>query len=65
MEHLENFVYVNELLILYGSVLTPRQLLMMEDYYKYNLSINIIFPVSSITAKPVSTVEAGPIASPI
>lgn len=54
MEHLENFVYVNELLILYGSVLTPRQLLMMEDYYKYNLSINEIAENRKITKSAVS-----------
>ena len=54
MEHLENFVYVNELLMLYGSVLTSRQLLIMEDYYKYNLSINEIAENKKITKSAVS-----------
>ena len=54
MEHIENFIYVNELLMLYGSVLTERQLLIMEDYYKYNLSLNEIAANREITKSAVS-----------
>lgn len=53
MENFENFIYVNELIMLYGSVLTERQRSIMEDYYQYNLSLNEIAENRAITKSAV------------
>ncbi len=54
MDNLQHYLYINELLALYGTVLTKRQLLIMEDYYKYNLSIIEIAAQREISKAAVS-----------
>ncbi len=42
MTDLEQLEYINQLLLLYGSLLTDLQKNMMDDYYVYNLSLSEI-----------------------
>ena len=50
---IERVVYVNELLYLYGALLSPTQKEICEDYYSLNLSISEIAENRSISRAAV------------
>ncbi|MGI6735078.1 MAG: sigma factor-like helix-turn-helix DNA-binding protein [Bacilli bacterium] len=54
MEDLKEYMYINELLLIYGKTLTTRQLKIMEDYYKYNLGVQEIADELNISKAAVS-----------
>lgn len=54
MDNLKEYMYINELLLIYGKTLTKRQFKIMEDYYKYNLGVNEIAEELGITKAAVS-----------
>lgn len=54
MTDLEQIVKANELLLVYGELLTPLQKDIMEDYYAYNLSLAEIAKNRKISRAAVS-----------
>ncbi|HBF67810.1 MAG TPA: hypothetical protein DDW20_00600 [Firmicutes bacterium] len=54
MNNFEETVYINELLDLYGNLLTDKQLEIMLDYYDENLSLSEISENRNITRTAVS-----------
>lgn len=54
MDELKEYMYINELLLIYGKTLTKRQLKIMESYYKYNLGVQEIAEELNITKAAVS-----------
>lgn len=54
MENLQEFIYVNELLAIYGPSLTPKQQTIMEQYYVFNLSLQEIATNLKISKAAVS-----------
>lgn len=54
MNNLEEFVYINRLLDMYGKLLTESQLEIMNDYYRCNLSLSEISEMRNITRTAVS-----------
>ncbi len=54
MKKLDQFVYMNELLSLYGSLLTKVQQEVMVAYYRYNLSYGEIADNKNISRAAVS-----------
>lgn len=54
MENLQEFIYVNELLAIYGQLLTAKQQEIMKSYYEYNLSLLEIAENLSISKAAVS-----------
>ncbi len=53
-DKLLNTIKTNELLEFYGAFLTKKQLLIMQDYYVYNLSFTEISENRKITKTAVS-----------
>ena len=54
MNDLEKLEYINNLLCIYGELLTESQKTMMEDYYVYNLSFAEISENNNVTRSAVS-----------
>ena len=54
MNNLDEFVYINKLLDLYGRLLTDSQSEIMNDYYVCNLSLSEISELRNITRTAVS-----------
>lgn len=54
MNNFEETVYINDLLDLYGSLLTSKQLDIMLDYYDENLSLSEISENRNISRTAVS-----------
>lgn len=54
MNDLERLEYINNLLCIYGELLTESQKTMMEDYYVYNLSFAEISENNNVTRSAVS-----------
>ena len=54
MNDLERLEYINNLLCIYGELLTESQKTMMEDYYVYNLSFAEISENNIVTRSAVS-----------
>ena len=54
MNDLERLEYINNLLCIYGELLTESQKMMMEDYYVYNLSFAEISENNNVTRSAVS-----------
>lgn len=54
MQKLNEFLYINELLMLYGRLLTSHQQEIMRDYYGFNLSFSEIAENRLITRAAVS-----------
>ena len=54
MNNLDEFVYINKLLDLYGNLLTDSQSEIMNDYYVCNLSLSEISELRNITRTAVS-----------
>lgn len=54
MNNFEETVYINDLLDLYGNLLTDKQLEIMLDYYDENLSLSEISENRNITRTAVS-----------
>ncbi len=42
MNNLEEFNYINNLYEIYRNLLTKKQILVMDNYYRYNLSLSEI-----------------------
>lgn len=53
MNDLEEFNYINALYDLYGSLLTKNQILVMDSYYKFNLSLAEISEEKEISRSAV------------
>jgi len=54
MTELEEFNYVNSLYDLYRLLFTKKQILIMDNYYKYNLSLSEIANSLNISRSAVS-----------
>ena len=54
MDDLLKLEYINNLLCIYGELLTESQKTMMEDYYVYNLSFAEISENNNVTRSAVS-----------
>jgi len=54
MENVQEFIYINELLAIYGKSLTEKQLAIMESYYVFNLSLQEIANNLNISKAAVS-----------
>ncbi len=54
MEQVQEFLYINELLAIYGKSLTHRQQLIMENYFVYNLGVIEIATELNISKAAVS-----------
>ncbi len=54
MNDLEETIYINRLLDIYGRLLTMSQLEIMQDYYQLNLSLSEIAENRNITRTAVS-----------
>ncbi len=54
MDNLQEFIYINELLVIYGKSLTEKQLAIMESYYVFNLSLQEIADNLNISKAAVS-----------
>lgn len=54
MNNLDEFVYINRLLDLYGRLLTDSQSEIMNDYYVCNLSLSEISELRNISRTAVS-----------
>ena len=54
MNNLDEFVYINKLLDLYGRLLTDSQSEIMNDYYVCNLSLSEISELRNISRTAVS-----------
>ena len=52
-DNLEEFTYINELLDLYGPLLTKKQFDVLAKYYQYNLSLSEIAIELNITRSAV------------
>lgn len=53
MNELEEFDYINNLYDIYRSMLTDKQILIMDSYYKFNLSLSEISAALKITRSAV------------
>jgi len=53
MNELDEFNYINDLYDLYRSLLTDKQIIVMDNYYKYNLSLSEISINLKITRSAV------------
>jgi len=53
MTELEEFNLINQLLDVYGSLLTENQVLIMQDYYAFNLSLSEISEQQGISRSAV------------
>lgn len=53
MNDLEEFNYINNLYEIYGSLLTENQILIMDQYYKFNLSLSEIADENKISRSAV------------
>lgn len=54
MENLQEFIYINELLVIYGKTLTNKQQEIMEAYYVFNLTLQEIAENLDISKAAVS-----------
>ena len=54
MENLQEFIYINDLLVIYGKTLTEKQQVIMESYYVFNLSLQEIATNLGISKAGVS-----------
>lgn len=54
MKAIEEYNYINELLDLYGNLLTDKQKEVLEKYYSYNLSLSEISEELNISRGAVS-----------
>lgn len=54
MEEIDKFIYTNELLALYGKLLTPKQFEVMRLYYNLDYSLQEISENLSISRAAVS-----------
>ena len=54
MGNLQEFVYINELLVIYGKTLTNKQQEIMEAYYVFNLTLQEIAENLAISKAAVS-----------
>jgi len=54
MTELEEFNYINSLYDLYRLLFTKKQILIMDNYYKYNLSLSEIANSLNISRSAVS-----------
>lgn len=54
MNDLEEFIYINELYEIYGSLLSKSQIIFMDSYYKFNLSLSEIAEERNISRSAVS-----------